>query len=150
MFSFVIIQHPRSFIIEDIYIDKILECISQYVDIPQYWLINIAFLPDDEIQVLNHKHRWIDRTTDVLSFHYHEDFSALDTDEIAGEIIFSESRILSQSEEYGHVPTEEFYILLIHSALHLLWYDHEEDEDFKTMWFHEEKIRQQMNLNTKR
>ena len=110
------------------------------MDIAQAGTVNIAFLSDDEIQVLNKNYRGIDKTTDVLSFHYFEDFEWLKDDEIAGEIIMSESKILSQAEEYGNIPETEFAKLLIHSSLHLLGYDHENDEEYEEMHTEEQKI----------
>lgn len=150
MFTAFIVHPPVSFHIDETRIEQILTYISHEIQDRQSGLIHLAFLPDTEIQDLNRDHRWIDSTTDVLSFHYFDSFDMLDPDEVAGEIIFSESKILSQSREYGHTPEDEFSILLIHSVLHLLWYDHEEEEDFQDMWLHEEKIRKRMNLNTKR
>ncbi len=110
----------------------------------QNGILNIAFLPDAEIQVLNRDHRWIDSTTDVLSFHYYEDFSEVSTDDVAWEIILSESRILAQANEHGHSPEREFEILLIHSLLHILGYDHETDEEYEEMWKWEKELRKKL------
>ena len=107
----------------------------------QNGILNIAFLPDAEIQVLNRDHRWIDSTTDVLSFHYYDDFSEISPDDIAWEIILSESRIIAQATEHGHSPEREFEILLIHSLLHILGYDHETDEEYEEMWKWESMLR---------
>jgi probable rRNA maturation factor len=98
-------------------------------------------LTDDEIQALNREHRGIDSTTDVLSFHYFDDFSDIDPTDTAGEIILSESRILSQAEEHGHSPERECEILIIHSILHILGYDHETDEEYAEMWEVESDLR---------
>lgn len=87
----------------------------------------------------------------MLSFHYFEDFSTLDEKtDVAGECIFSEAKILSQSVEHGHSPEEEFYILLIHSVLHILGYDHEDDEDFAEMWKCEKPAREFFGLSVAR
>ncbi len=75
MFSFQLLNHPESFSIDETHIAQIFELIGQSVDISQNGTLNIAFLSDDEIQVLNREHRGIDSTTDVLSFHYFDDFS---------------------------------------------------------------------------
>jgi len=45
---------------------------------------------------LNKTYRHIDKATDVLSFHYYEDFSGLRDEDIAGELIFCEEKIVSQ------------------------------------------------------
>jgi probable rRNA maturation factor len=68
-----------------------------------------------------------------LSFHYFEDFSALKTSDTAGEIILNEWKIKTQAIEYELWEEREFYKLLIHSMLHILWYDHEEEEDYELM-----------------
>jgi probable rRNA maturation factor len=106
--------------------------------------LNIALLTDDEIQILNREHRGIDSTTDVLSFHYYDEFSDTDADDTAGEIILSESRILSQAVEHGHSPERECEILIIHSILHILGYDHETDEEYAEMWEIESVLRGKM------
>ena len=46
-------------------------------------ILNIAFLSDHEVQSLNRDYRGIDKNTDVLSFHYFDDFSGISTKEIA-------------------------------------------------------------------
>lgn len=96
------------------------------------------------MQELNRTYRQKDSTTDVLSFHYFEDFSSLTPRDTAGECIFSESRILMQASEHGHSPRTEFEILLIHSILHILGYDHETDEEYEEMWEYEEKLRRNL------
>ena len=40
-------------------------------------------MDDDSIQKLNKNYRNIDKATDVLSFHYYEDFSELNSDDIS-------------------------------------------------------------------
>ena len=112
--------------------------------IPQHGILNIALLGDDEIQVLNRDHRGIDSTTDVLSFHYYDDFSGIGTDETAGEIILSESRIISQALEHGHSSQKECEILVLHSILHIIGFDHETDDEYEEMWRHEEGLRKQI------
>lgn len=114
-------------------LDKIRKTIAKNVDIPQKWILNIVFVSDSEIQKLNNTYRQKDSVTDVLSFHYFEDFSALKTSDTAGEIILNEWKIKTQAIEYELWEEREFYKLLIHSMLHILWYDHEEEEDYELM-----------------
>jgi len=141
MFSFQLINHPESFIVDEVRLFEIFRHISKNIDIPQKGILNIAFLPDNEIQVLNKQYRNIDSSTDVLSFHYFDNFSDISDDEIGGEIILSEWRILSQAREHNHSPEREFEILAIHSILHIIGFDHETDEDFEEMWKHESILR---------
>ncbi len=141
MFWFQLVNSPESFIPDLSRIQLICEKISEQIPLPQKGILNIAFLPDAEIQSLNKQYRGIDTTTDVLSFHYFDDFSEVHEDDIAGEIILSESRIRSQSEEHNHSFEKEFEILVIHSILHIIGFDHEDDDDFEEMWKYEWELR---------
>lgn len=142
MFSYQLLSHPENFSTRNIRISEICKYIESIVDIPQWGILNIAFLSDEEIRTLNHQYRWIDSTTDVLSFHYFDDFSSIWEEEIAWEIIMSESRIITQAKEHGHSEREEFETLLIHWILHILGYDHEEDDEYETMWKIEKPARE--------
>ncbi|MCP4523531.1 MAG: rRNA maturation RNase YbeY [Candidatus Gracilibacteria bacterium] len=132
MFHYTLNNIPDININEQI-IKNIFQTIEKNIDISQNGILNIVFLEDDEIQELNKTHRGIDKSTDVLSFHYFDDFSQLSKEETAGEIILSEKKVISQSIEYGLGTEGEFYKLLIHSILHILGFDHEEDHDYKIM-----------------
>lgn len=146
MFSFQLLNNPESFSIDQSRISDILFRISREVSLPQNGIINIAFLADSEIQTLNNQYRGIDNTTDVLSFHYYDDFSEIIDDEIVGEIILSESKVLSQAEEHMHTVINETEILIIHGILHILWYDHETDDEYEEMWKFEKIIREKLHL----
>ena len=47
---------------------------------------------------------------------------------------------MEQAEEYGHSAEREFYYVLCHGMLHLLGYDHIDDEDKKVMREKEEEL----------
>jgi probable rRNA maturation factor len=114
-------------------IDKLFKKISDIVSKEQKWALNIVFVDTESIKNLNNKYRKINKATDVLSFHYFSDFSSLKSNEIAWEIVMCSEKIKLQGIEYGLWEDKEFYKLLIHSVLHILWYDHEDDYDYKTM-----------------
>ncbi len=59
----------------------------------------------------------------------------------------SESRIRSQSVDHGHSEASEFETLAIHGILHILGYDHEDDDDYKAMWQIEKPIRIKFGLD---
>ena len=69
-------------------------------EIPQSGTINLAIVPDERMQELNRTYRTIDKNTDVLSFHYFEPGKSLKSDEIFGEILFSESKIREQATTF--------------------------------------------------
>lgn len=132
MFKLNLINFPN-FLFDEKIIDKIRKIIDKKIEISQKWTLNVVFVDDEHIKELNKNYRQKDTVTDVLSFHYFDDFSWLKMNEIAWEIILNEWKIKSQAIEYWLWEDGEFYKLLIHSILHILWYDHEEDEDFEIM-----------------
>jgi probable rRNA maturation factor len=138
MFRYEILTKPNFSINEKI-VNNIFEEIWK-LNITQKWILNIVFVWELEIQKLNNDYRNIDKVTDVLSFHYYEDFSSLNDDELAWELIFCEEKIKLQAVEYSLWEELEFYKLLIHSVLHIIWFDHEDDEDYKIMQEEENKI----------
>ena len=139
MFSLQIVEKP-SFDISQKLLDDIAQTISDTIDLPQNWVVNLVFLDPSSIQNLNKNYRGKDSVTDVLSFHYHDNYSDLWEEDLAWEIVFCEEKIISQWQEYGLWTEKEFYKLVIHSVIHLLWYDHETDEEYAVMQGLEEQV----------
>lgn len=143
MFKFELVNNP-SFQLDNEVISNIMESVERSVSASQNWILNIVFVGDEYMKKLNLEYRWKNSTTDVLSFHYFDDFSWVWEDEVSWEILLSESKILLQAKEYGLWEKKETYKLIIHSALHILGYDHEEDDDYKEMQSLEDKIWQEI------
>ena len=88
----------------------------------------------------------IDRATDVLSFPLF-DYEG-ETDEPAvdgfggnlGDIVISLERAKEQAEEFGHSFERECAFLTVHSTLHLLGYDHIEDDEAEVMEAREREL----------
>ena len=95
--------------------------------------VSVTFTDDEGIRAINAQFRKIDKPTDVLSFPL-TDFEGgeeppVDGDEIAlGDIVISLERTAAQAEEFGHSFERELAFLCVHSMLHLLGYDHVDDE----------------------
>lgn len=140
MFKYKIINKPPLLKIDKKIVDFIFNEINSNINIAQKWLINLIFENDDVIKSLNNQYRSINNSTDVLSFHYFDNFENLKLREIAWEILFSREKIKKQSIDYQNSINAEFYKLLIHSILHIIGFDHEEDNDFEVMKKEEEKI----------
>lgn len=94
--------------------------------------VSVTFVSDAGIRRFNREYRGIDRATDVLSFPLFEggDFEdAFDGEEYQlGDVVLSLERARAQSELYGHSFEREVAFLCVHSALHLMGYDHERGE----------------------
>lgn len=132
MFRYQIIQAP-TFSIDTNIIDKIFISIHKHIDKYQNGTINIVFIDDESIKNLNNTYRKKDAVTDVLSFHYLDDFSLALEEDVVWEVILAENKVIEQWKEYNLWSEKEFYKLLIHSLLHILGYDHENDEDYIVM-----------------
>ena len=64
-----------------------------------------------------------------------------ETDELLlGDIMISVDKVYEQANEYGHSREREFAFLIAHSMLHLLGYDHIDEEERKVMEEKQEAI----------
>lgn len=102
--------------------------------------LSIVFCDDAFIHPLNRDYRGKDRPTDVLSFAQREGDFAFDEDPILGDVIISLETTERQAKERGHSKERELQILLIHGILHLLGYDHIEDDEAEIMEAKEQEI----------
>ena len=90
--------------------------------------IDVTFVSDEQIKVYNNQFRYIDSSTDVLSFPLGED-GVYDTNpesgnKMLGDVIISLEHAIAQANLYGHSLQREIAFLTVHSVLHLLGYDH--------------------------
>lgn len=124
--------------------------------------INLLITDKQGIRTYNKEYRGIDKETDVLSFpgvDYERpgDFLLADEDRnsyfnpetgeiLLGDIVLCKERVFSQAEEYGHSVLREFSFLLVHSVLHLLGYDHMEQEEEAVMREHQDKIMEKLDI----
>ena len=110
------------------------------------WL-SAAVVDDAAIQALNRAFRQMDRPTDVLSFPMEEGADiAGPPDGFLGDLVISLPRAEAQAVEYGHTLLREISFLTIHGALHLLGYDHEQEEQARRMFARQEEILKEMGV----
>ena len=57
-----------------------------------------------------------------------------------GDIVISLDRLLREAGEQGKSPRAHFRHLVVHGALHLLGYDHQEDDEAEAMEALETKV----------
>lgn len=88
--------------------------------------LSVALVSPLKIKELNSRFRGVDTPTDVLSF-------LLDEKPFSGEIVISPEVAFRQAKKMGHSFGKEITLLLIHGALHLLGYDHEEEVERSEM-----------------
>ena len=118
---------------------------------PEEAEVSLTLVDDPRIHELNRDYRGVDRPTDVLSFALQEETEdepeILDyEDDLLGDIIISVERARAQAEEYGHSFERELVYLAVHGTLHLLGYDHENEEDKAEMRQQEESVMSRVGL----
>lgn len=112
-------------------IEKSVSAVLKVEELDENVEVSVSFVGDEEIRELNRDYRGVDKSTDVLSFPIDDEF-ILDN-RILGDVIINTRRVMEQAEELGHSNEREFSYLTVHSILHLLGYDHMEDEDKRQM-----------------
>ncbi len=115
---------------------------------PENISISVSFVDKEEIQRLNREFRGVDSVTDVLSFPQYDGGEELeDFEEITlGDVVICLDKCREQAEEFGHSFEREEIYLFVHSVLHLLGYDHMEDEDKRLMRAAEERVMDQLGI----
>ncbi|WP_270254195.1 rRNA maturation RNase YbeY [Collinsella intestinalis] len=105
--------------------------------------ISLSYVDEDEMHELNRQWRGIDRTTDVLSFECDSAFDEdIPLDEVLelGDIILAPEVIARQAPGFGNAPADECRLMLVHGLLHLLGYDHIEDDEAEEMEAREDAL----------
>jgi len=103
--------------------------------------ISVSFVSKNRIRELNRAYRGIDKVTDVLSFPQYEAKEYMTGPLIElGDVVICLDQAERQSKEYGTSIKREVTYLFVHSILHLLGYDHMEDDEKAYMRAHEERV----------
>lgn len=117
--------------------------------------VSLTLTDNNEIHRINKDFRNIDRPTDVLSFPMVEydtpgEFDFLEElDEcfnpetgelVLGDIIISLDKVQEQAQAYNHSVKREYAFLIAHSMLHLMGYDHVQDDEAVVMEKRQEAI----------
>jgi len=136
-----------------------LQLASDCADIPkqgdiQLWLdtllcyqqlaekeITVRIVDDAEIQQLNQQYRGKDKSTNVLSFPFEIPELALpdgvqvdgSISNFLGDIVICAQVVKQESKQQNKLPGHHWAHMLIHGTLHLLGYDHIEEQEAKEM-----------------
>ncbi|MDE6361658.1 MAG: rRNA maturation RNase YbeY [Clostridia bacterium] len=133
-------------------IQKVFEEYKKHFSLPDNVSVELTIVDEEAIKDVNRQFRGVDSVTDVLSFpslevklpfeskDYPMDINPSSGEITLGEIMLCYSRMAEQSEEYGHSKERESCYLVLHGLLHLLGFDHMEQEDKEKMREQEETI----------
>lgn len=92
----------------------------------------IRFAANDEVQQLNAEWRNQDKVTDVLSFPM-QAIDDLNADESLGDMILAMPFVRDEAKRLDVAEGAHIYHLIAHSTLHLLGYDHMQDDEAEQM-----------------
>ncbi len=129
--------------------DKLYDVVKAVLDnegLSMDYEVSITFVDKDEIHKLNREYRKVDRPTDVLSFPMNEEFLIEGVDSMLGDIVICMDIAKDQAKEYGHSLDREIMYLTCHSMLHLLGYDHIEEDDKKIMRGKEKEVMKKLGV----
>jgi probable rRNA maturation factor len=124
-------------------IKKALEAVLTKEGLKGDFEVSVSFVTNEEIKELNREYRNVDSETDVLSFPMNEEFEGVN---ILGDIVISTQKIIEQAEEFNHSREREMIYLTVHSMLHLLGYDHMDQDEKSLMRAKEKEIMKDLNL----
>ena len=111
--------------------------------------VSVTFTDKDGIKELNRDYRGVDSVTDVLSFPQYDDFEEIpgEGEILLGDVVICRERAAEQAREFGHSLDREMIYLFTHSILHLLGYDHMEEEEKREMRLKEEEVMDFLGLS---
>lgn len=141
--------------------EDVIEAALMNENFPYEAEVSLTLTGMEEIHEINRQFRQIDRPTDVLSFPMIEypaagDFTQLNDDSgifdpesgeaVLGDIVLNIPQVLLQAREYGHSILREYAFLIAHSMLHLMGYDHMEQEERTQMEEHQRQIMERLSI----
>jgi len=94
--------------------------------------LSISLVDSEEMHALNKEYRGIDAPTDVLAFE--------NDGELLGDVIICPAIAREHALEFESDFTSEMELMLTHGILHLLGYDHIEENEAQRMENRENKI----------
>lgn len=131
---------------------RILAFAAEKEHIPIEAEVSINIVNNKEIQEINRNYRQQDKPTDVISFALQDsvdgDLEIIGSDIplVLGDIIISIDKAREQSRDYNHSFERELCFLAVHGFLHLLGYDHMNEEDETEMFTKQEAILGEFSL----
>lgn len=124
-------------------LEQICELVLCEEGVERPCMLSLSIVTDEHMQELNAEWRGQDRATDVLSLECERpddpDLAPGEPCEL-GDIVLAPAYIARQAVGFGTTEADETRLLLIHGVLHLLGYDHLEDDEAEVMEAREDEI----------
>jgi probable rRNA maturation factor len=98
--------------------------------------LSVSLVNEQEMAELHERYMHEPGPTDVLSFPLDEDDRSPDGDRVLGDVVIAPTVAAANNPSD---PAGELRLLLVHGILHLLGYDHEEEDERAEMWARQER-----------
>ena len=106
-------------------------------------MVSVSLVSEERIRALNDAWRDVDRATDVISLECERpddpDLAPGEPCEL-GDIVLAPAYIARQAASFCTTEADEFRLLLTHGLLHLLGYDHLDEDEAEAMEAREEAL----------
>ena len=124
--------------------------------------VEVVITDSETIRQTNKEMRNVDKETDVLSFpmiselkpflksNYPYEYNGEIKGVEIGSIMICRTKAQEQAIEYGHSLDRELTYLFVHGLLHILGFDHINEDDKVKMRMYEEQIMTKLNLKRDR
>lgn len=122
--------------------ERVSDCVREtFRFVPRYadssFEVVVRIVDEDESRELNSRFRQIDKPTNVLAFpSYDADLAELveEAGEFPlGDLVICAPVVLREAAEQGKDPEDHWAHLLVHGTLHLLGYDHAQEQEAAEM-----------------
>jgi probable rRNA maturation factor len=102
--------------------------------------ISVVLSDDEHIRELNKHHRGMDKPTNVLSFPAARMKTPAGAPRILGDIVLAFETVAREAKEESKSIQNHLSHLVVHGVLHLLGYDHEDEDEAEMMEARERQI----------
>lgn len=102
--------------------------------------ISVVLSDDEHIRELNKHHRGMDKPTNVLSFPPARVKTPAGMPRFLGDIVLAFETVAREAADESKTIENHLSHLVVHGVLHLLGYDHEDEDEAETMEARERQI----------
>lgn len=91
--------------------------------------LSVLLVTSEHMRQLNSRFAGEDYATDVLAFPMDEEGEEEDGEMLMGDVVICPKVGQKNAQRLGHSLRDELDVLLVHGTLHLLGYDHQDDNE---------------------
>ncbi|MFV9931143.1 MAG: rRNA maturation RNase YbeY [Francisella endosymbiont of Hyalomma asiaticum] len=130
--------------------DLLLKCLQLVADKNHisHAEVNVSIVSNNEIQQINKQFRNKDKPTNIISFEFEKPQGLPDdiAADFLGDIIIAPMVIEKEAKEQNKKLNDHWQHIFIHGLLHLLSYDHQNDQEAEVMEYLEIQLLAQLGI----